>query len=194
MIGVYDLKKDKIISRFFSEYNYYYNPIYLYNECLYIFRSELFVVKIINFNNIKEKKYIPLSRENLRSVIFHRSSLFVDEVYFYIKFYKYINLFDHTGEFFREIKIDKSNLNESLCVDSKYIYLVQEFQEKINLLIFRHEIKYNYKYKKSKKNHQIKINVLFFNYSEYRKYIIISQFHNFHYYYIQTNTTLSNYN
>lgn len=104
----------------------------------------LIPVDIINFNNVEQNKIIVLFHVNFDSNIFRDTSSFVaDETYFYIKFFEYINIFDHDGEFVGNIKIGKVNLDKPLYVDSKCIYMTQIFKRTINLLIFKHSIKYS---------------------------------------------------
>jgi len=125
---------------------YYFNHIYLYNECLYMFDSSKYMIELINFNNIEKSKTIVLSHENFSSKIFQDICFFVvDETYFYVKSCKYINIFDHIGEFVGTIKIDDIKLEDPFFVDSKYIYMTQFFESGINLLIFKHSIKWEKK-------------------------------------------------
>jgi len=123
------------------KFNLFSESIFLYNEHLYIFNFEKYLIKILNINN-KSERIVSFSLENLNNDIILMPHIFVNETYIYILVQKYVYVFDHDVKIFRRIHFNIPNLNQVFNVDSDKIYLGQNFENSINLKIFQQKFRY----------------------------------------------------
>jgi len=139
-VYVYHLKNN-FLFLFFFEFNFYRDSIFLYDEHLYVFFAEKYIINVLDINDRKNDKKILLSSDFFDKITLHDTNIFVNKIYIYIEFFNNIYVFNHDGGFVRKIIIDIPCLNPVFFIDGEKIYFTQKSNNLVNLLILQQKYK-----------------------------------------------------